>query len=183
MHNNLVIEREAYIIGYWDFCGPPWAVGPYNCHHLSPLNDGPALTYHLLAWALTVEGTVIGRLPSQCLSPRCTIIILQIRSFWSDDASCNTQPEPKTTHALVLQVCLLACCVASYSNTGALFSHWLRQSKQMFHGSSSLAPLTWRACTWKLTELMSFCSWRYPLQQWFSNFPLGNPPKFPGDVS
>ena len=47
-----------------------------------------AFTFHLLARALTVEGTVISRLPSQF----CQITILQIRSFWSDGAACHTRP-------------------------------------------------------------------------------------------
>ena len=41
MHNNLVIEREAYIIGYWVFCGPPLGCGSLELSSPnSPLNDG-----------------------------------------------------------------------------------------------------------------------------------------------
>src|SRR4029434_9071477 len=43
---------------------------------LTHFGTGISLTFHLLARALTVERTVIGRPPSQC----CQIIILQIRS-------------------------------------------------------------------------------------------------------
>src|SRR4029434_6640573 len=65
--------RGFCLVGYFPFL---WSLSHSSYYVLTSFGKGISLTFHLLARALTVERTVIGRPPSQCcqigkLSSKC----------------------------------------------------------------------------------------------------------------